>query len=103
MLELDRKVFGKITTKEIIGAYPPETPDTKKILEREFVSLVGQLELQPRDVLEEIIRKQEMAREHINSRPGAMALAQGKIRLFNECNDRYIQQVMQKLSEHSTS
>ena len=29
-MELDRKVFGKITTKEIIGSFPPAVPDTKK-------------------------------------------------------------------------
>ena len=98
MLELDRKVFGEITTKEIIGARPPEIPDTRDILERELGLLLGRLGSQPRDALEAIIREQELAGRHVNSRPGAMALAQGKIRLFNEYNSRYVGQVRRRLA-----
>ena len=75
LMELDRKVFGKITTKEIIGAFPPAIPDTKNLLNNELNNLT----------------------KHVNSRPGAMALAQDKIRLFTEYNQKYIQTIKDKL------
>ena len=46
LTELDRKVFGKITTKEIIGAEPPAIPDTKDLLESELQMLLTKLESQ---------------------------------------------------------
>ena len=97
MLELNKKIFGKITTKEIIGAEPPEIPDTKNILEKELVTLLAELESQPKENLEKLLEEQKIAEEHINSRPGAMALAQNKIQLFNEYNKKYIQTIKEKL------
>ena len=52
MLELDKKVFGKITTKEIIGAEPPAIPDTKDILEKELGILLVELESQSKENLD---------------------------------------------------
>ena len=97
MLELDKKIFGKITTKEIIGAYPPETPDTKDILEKELAVLLVDLESQPQESLKSLLEEQKTAEKHINSRPGAMALAQNKIQLFNEYNKKYVKAIMEKL------
>jgi hypothetical protein len=97
LLELNKKIFGKITTKEIIGAEPPEIPDTKNILEKELVTLLVELESQPKENLEKLLEEQKIVEEHINSRPGAMALAQNKIQLFNEYNKKYIQTIKEKL------
>ena len=97
MLELDKKVFGNITTKEIIGAEPPETPDTKNILEKELTILLTELNSQSKEDLEKLLEQQEIAEKHINSRPGAMALAQNKIQLFNEYNKKYVQKIKEKL------
>ncbi len=97
MLELDKKIFGKITTKEIIGAEPPEIPDTKDILEKELVILLAELESQSKENLENILEQQKIIEKHVNSRPGAMALAQNKIKLFNEYNKKYIQTIKEKL------
>ena len=97
MVELDKKVFGKITTKEIIGADPPEIPDTKNILEKELTILLEKLESQPKGNLENLLEQQKIAETHINSRPGAMALAQNKIQLFNEYNKKYVQTIKTKL------
>jgi len=36
LIELDKKVFGNITTKEIIGADPPAEPETKDSFEKEL-------------------------------------------------------------------
>ena len=97
MLELDKKIFGKITTKEIIGAKPTEIPDTKNILEKELAILLAELEFQSKENLEKLLEQQKITEKHVNSRPGAMALAQNKIKLFNEYNKKYIQTIKEKL------
>ena len=97
LLELDKKVFGKITTKEIIGAQPPAIPDTKNNLERELTILLVRLKSQSKEMLEKILEQQKIAEEHVNSRPGAMALAQNKIQLFNEYNKKYVQSIKNRL------
>jgi len=97
LAELNKKVFGKITTKEIIGAFPPAIPDTKKLLENEFQTLISKLKSQSKDDLKKLLNEQRMANEHINSRPGAMALAQDKIRLFTEFNQKYMQIINENL------
>ena len=96
-MELDRKVFGKITIKEIIGAFPPAIPDTKNLLNTELSQLTVQLESHTKEDLQKLLEDQEIAEKHINSRPGAMALAQDKIRLFSEFNQKYIQTIKNKL------
>lgn len=96
-MELDRKVFGKITTKEIIGAFPPAIPDTKNLLDSELTQLTVQLESHTKEDLQKLLENQEIAEKHVNSRPGAMALAQDKIRLFTEYNQKYIQTIKNKL------
>ena len=97
MLELDKKIFGKITTKEIIGAEPPEIPDTKDILEKELAILLTELESQSKENLENLLEQQKITEKHVNSRPGAMALAQNKIKLFNEYNKKYMKTIKEKL------
>lgn len=97
LLELDKKVFGKVTTKEIIGADPPAIPDTRDIFEKELVTLIDELTSQSKENLEKLLEQQKIAEVHINSRPGAMALAQNKIQLFNQYNKKYIQAIKEKL------
>jgi hypothetical protein len=96
LTELNKKVFGKITTKEIIGAIPSAT-ETKKLLENEYQNLINELESQNQDNLKKLLKEQQIANKHVNSRPGAMALAQDKIRLFTEYNQKYIQTINEKL------
>ena len=96
-MELDRKIFGKITTKEIVGSSPPAIPDTKNLLESELKILTSQLESQTKEDIQKILDEQISAEKHVNSRPGAMALAQDKIRLFTEYSQKYIQTINQKL------
>jgi len=97
LVELDKKVFGKITTKEIIGAEPPEIPDTKDNLEKELATLLSELESSSKENLEKLLEEQKIAEDHINTRPGAMALAQNKIKLFNEYSKKYTQRIKEKL------
>ena len=97
LLELDKKVFGTITTKEIIGADPPAIPDTQNNLEKEIVILLTELTSHSKTDLEKLLEEQKIAESHINNRPGAMALAQDKIRLFNMFNQKYIEAIKKKL------
>jgi hypothetical protein len=97
LTELDKKVFGKITIKEIIGADPPAVPDTKNLLENEFQKLINDLESKTREDLKKLLNEQQIADKSINSRPGAMALAQDKIRLFTQYNQKYIKTINQKI------
>ena len=97
MTELDRKIFGQITTKEIIGAYPAAVPDTKNLLESELQNLTSKLESQTKDTLQKLLEEQQIAEKHVNSRPGAMALAQDKIQLFTEYSQKYIQTINKKI------
>jgi len=97
LTELDRKVFGQITTKEIIGSSPPAIPDTKNLLDAELQHLTGQLELQNKENLQKLLEEQQIAEKHVNSRPGAMALSQEKIQLFTEYSQKYIQTINKRL------
>jgi hypothetical protein len=97
LLELDKKVFGTITTKEIIGANPPAIPDTQNNFEKELDILVGELASSSKIDLEKLLEEQKIAEAHINTRPGAMALAQDKIQLFNVFNQKYIKAIKENL------
>ena len=97
MLELDKKVFGTITTKEIIGAYPPAIPDTQNNFEDELTNLLSELPSLSKTVLERLLEEQKIAEVHINNRPGAMALAQDKIQMFNVFNQKYVKAIKLKL------
>ena len=96
LLELDRMVFGRVTVKEIIGAYPP-IQDAHNMLETVLGELLAHIESQTKERLREILDEQKTAQAHVNSRPGAMALAQGKIQMYNEYNERYIQAIVSRL------
>ena len=97
LVELEKKVFGNVETKVIIGADPPENPDTKNILEKELAILLVELESQSKENLENLLEQQKIFEKHVNNRPGAMALAQNKIQLFNEYNEKYVQTIKAKL------
>jgi hypothetical protein len=98
LTELEKKVFGNIMTKTIIGADPPENPETRNILEKELSILLTELESQPKENLEKLLEQQKISEKHINSRPGAMALAQNKIQLYNKYNEKYVQAIKEKLN-----
>ena len=96
MLELDKKVFGTITTKEVIGADPPAIPDTQNNFEKELVILLTELTSNSKIDLEKLLEEQKIAETHINNRPGAMALAQDKIQIFNVFNEKYVKAIKEK-------
>jgi len=85
LLELDKKVFGNIMTKEIIGSEPPIS-EIKNIFEKELENLLEKLKLISIKDLENLLEQQKICKKHINTRPGAMALDQPKIEMFNDFN-----------------
>ncbi len=97
MTDLERKIFGQITTKEIIGASPVAIPDTKNLLDVELKNLTSKLELQTKETLQKLLEEQQISEKYVNSRPGAMALAQDKIKLFTEYSQQYIQTINKNL------
>lgn len=97
MINLERKIFGQITTKEIIGAFPVAIPDTKNLLDVELQNLTSKLDSQTKETLQKLLEDQKIAEKQVTSRPGAMALAQDKIKLFTEYSQQYIQTINKNL------
>jgi len=97
MLELTKKVFGNIMTQEIIGS-EPSISEIKIIFEKEIKILIENLKSISKDNLENLLQQQKIFQKHINTRPGAMALNQSKIEMFNDYNNRYIKKINEKIS-----
>ena len=83
--------------KEVIGAYPPAIPDTETLLENELKTLLPQLESKKKEELKKLLEEQQIAEKLVNSRPGAMALAQDKIQMYTKYSQKYIQSINEKL------
>ena len=49
--------------------------------------------------LTELKDKQQEVEKQVNSRPGAMALSQEKIRLYTKFSQNYIQKIEEKLTQ----
>jgi len=99
LLELNKKVFGNIMTQEIIGS-EPSIIKIKTIFEKELLILVKNLESISKENLDNILKEQKICEKHVNTRPGAMALNQSKIEMFNEYNNKYIEKINQFLEKH---
>ncbi len=97
MIDLNKKVLGKITAKEIIGAFPPAKPDTEKKLNDELNILLGEIKNKNPQEIRELIENQKENHAQVNSRPGAMALAQDKIKLFTEFSEKYLMELEKRL------
>ena len=97
MLELTKKVFGNIMTQEIIGS-EPSISEIKIIFEREFKILIENLTSISKENLKNLLEQQKISQKHINTRPGAMALDQSKIEMFNDYNTKYLEKINAKFS-----
>lgn len=97
MVNLDKKVFGEITLKEVIGA-DPLLEDLKKLMEHQLQILVNSLDSKNKEELWQLMKDQIDAEKITNSRPGAMALAQNKIQLLMEYSQKYTSEIKKKLS-----
>ena len=84
-------------TQEIIGS-EPSISDIKIIFEKEFIILVEKLELISKENLEKLLEQQKICEKHVNTRPGAMALNQSKIEIFNNYNNKYLKKINDKFT-----
>ena len=82
-------------TQEIIGS-EPSISEIKIRFEKEFPVLIKNLESISKQNLENILEQQKISQKHINTRPGAMALNQSKIEMFNDYNDKYLKKINEK-------
>lgn len=96
MISLEKKVFGNITLKEVIGAIPA-IDEFQKLLGSQFAILKKELENKNRDELKSLLENQIRVEKETNSRPGAMALDQYKIRLFVDFSQKYTSEIRKKL------
>ena len=96
MLDLDAKVFGDLRYKDVIG----ETPSIEQFedqLSSELNRLVEQADKIDSSELKRLSEHQKIIERQVNSRPGAMALSQSKIRLFIDYNKKYLQYLQNRL------
>ncbi len=97
MIGLDERIFGNITSKEVIGAEPPAAR-MDAMLDSELSRLVADLEGMARPELAVLKERQQAIEKEMNSRPGAMVLSQEKIRLFTRYSQRYVQAINEGLA-----
>ena len=97
MLELNKKVFGNIMIQEIIGS-EPSIIEIKIIFEKELVNLFDKLKSISKEELKNQLEQQKICQKHVNTRPGAMALNQSKIEMFNEYNNKYLEKIKEKIN-----
>jgi hypothetical protein len=96
LLELNKKVFGNIMTQEIIGSEPSIT-EIKIIFEKELVSLLDKLKSISKENIQDLLEQHKICEKHINTRPGAMALNQSKIEMFNHYSNKYLEKIKERI------
>ena len=84
-------------TQEIIGS-EPSISEIKIIFEKELKILIENLESISKEDLENILGQQKISQKHVNTRPGAMALDQPKIEMFNDFNNKYLEKISEKIN-----
>ena len=84
-------------TQEIIGS-EPSISEIKIIFEKELVILIKNLDSISKENLKNLLEQQKISQKHINTRPGAMALNQSKIEIFNDYNNRYLKKIHEKFT-----
>ena len=88
-MDLNDSAFGKIRVREILGA-EPGLDALDRMLGEEIGLLVRGLEGRSPEELVRLRESQARIMRDIDSRPGAMALPQSKIRLFEQYCSRYL-------------
>ena len=83
-------------TQEIIGS-EPSIIEIKSIFEKELSILVEKLESISKENLDNILKQQKICGKHVNTRPGAMALNQSKIEMFNDYNNKYLEKIKERI------
>lgn len=84
-------------TQEIIGS-EPSIAEIKIIFEKELLILVEKLKSISKENLDNLLEQQKICEKHVNTRPGAMALNQSKIEMFNDYNNKYLKKINEKFT-----
>ena len=84
-------------TQEIIGS-EPSISEIKIIFEKELKFLIEKSESVSKKDLENLLVEQKICEKHVNTRPGAMALNQSKIMIFNTYNNKYLEKISEKIN-----
>ena len=84
-------------TQEIIGS-EPLLSEIKVIFEKELSILIENLESISKENLDNLLLQQKICEKHVNTRPGAMALDQPKIEMFNHYNNKYLEKIDKKFT-----
>ena len=84
-------------TQEIIGS-EPSISEIKVIFEKELSILIKNLESISKENLDNLLQQQKICEKHVNTRPGAMALNQSKIEMFNDYNNKYLNKINEKFT-----
>ena len=100
LIDLELRIFGNFTAKEVIGETPLETPEMRKKLEEELANMVKKLEATNLTELNEILEEQIEIKQKLGSLTGAMALAQNKIQLFMNFISKYIDEIKSQINKH---
>ena len=86
-------------TQEIIGS-EPSISKIKIIFEKELKILIKNLESTSKENLDYLLNQQKICEKHVNTRPGAMALNQSKIEMFNDYNNEYLKKIKEKFTTY---
>ncbi|MBI5147111.1 MAG: hypothetical protein HZA84_07845 [Thaumarchaeota archaeon] len=97
MVDLNRKVLGTFTMKEILGEIPPPDDIFRKRLDSSFQSLVKNIQTAERIELEKTLDEHTEIKRDLDKLTGAMALSREKIELVLEYLAKYINAIKSRL------
>ena len=98
MINLDSKVFGNFTKKEIIGETPKNL--SSESFEKQLGEMLENLNSKNSSELEEILESSKNIKNHLGSITGAMALDQKKIKLCMDFLSKYIDEIESRLAKN---
>ncbi len=99
-MDIWQEVFGKIKASGVIGSMP-DVDEMSKIFKLELDVMESSLQNMSNSELESEKKRQIKSEDLINSRPGAMAMSQKKIRMFTKYSRMYIDKIDHEIQTRS--
>ncbi len=99
-MDIWQEVFGKIKASMVIGAMP-DMGKMEEVFKLELDSMESGLQNMSNFELESEKKYQIKSDELVNSRPGAMAVSQKKIRMFTKYSRMYIDRIDREIQSRS--
>lgn len=91
-MDIWQEVFGKIKASVVVGSIP-DVDEMNKIFKLELNFMESGLQNMSNSELESEKICQIKSEDLVNSRPGAMAMSQKKIRMFTKYSRMYIDKI----------